>query len=189
MDLINQLMGVVVLTSPMWLMILLFIAAVWIGSKASERFRSRAARTAAGCAVAGLVLIAPFGDEILGHVYFQYLCATAAGVKVYRTVELPKDYWDATGKPTFYDERNGNFVLKNYRIEYADGSYSRFFHIDNAGYARIDGSGQKLGEVVDFSYWGGWVRRNLTPHDTANACKDRAERSNRLISQIFKKRS
>lgn len=139
-------------------------------------------------AVAVFVLI-PTWDEILGRVYFKYLCETESGVHVYKTVELPAEYWDEGGEPKFYDEKNGNFTLEGYRVEYATGAYSSLFHVDNSGHKRVDRrSGQVLGEVTDFRYWGGWMRRNLSPHNTANSCENRKEYSESLIKQIFKQK-
>src|SRR4030067_3518574 len=61
-------------------------------------------------AVAVFVLI-PTWDEILGRIYFKYLCETQGGIKVYKVVELPGEYWAADGMPKFYDDKNGNFYL------------------------------------------------------------------------------
>lgn len=185
----DELLGFAVLTGPLWLILILLPICIWLAVKISKRFKPGATRIAGGVGIFLLLFLLPFGDEIAGKVYFSYLCSTQAGVKVHQTVELPVEYWDEQGRPKFYDEKNGNFTLDGYRVEYATGIYSSFFHVDNAGYKRVDGrSGQVLGEVTDFRYWGGWMRRNLSSHNTANSCDDRKERSNSLIKQIFKQR-
>jgi len=186
---LNELLGFAVLTGPLWLILILLAVSIWIAVKIAKRFKPGITRIAGGVGIFLLLFALPFGDEIAGKIYFNYLCATQAGVKVYQTVELPSEYWKADGKPKFYDERNGNFNLEGYRVEYTTGTYSSFFHIDNAGAKRIDGrTGQVLGEVTDFRYWGGWMRRNLSPHNTADSCENRSERSNSLIKQIFKQK-
>lgn len=186
MKLLNDLLGFAVLTGPLWLILILLSLAIWIAVKAAKHFEHRTAKIAAGLLVFLLVFFLPFGDEIAGRIYLSYLCATEAGLKVYQSVELPAEYWDEQGRPRFYDERTGNFNLEAYRVEYKTGSYSSFFHVDHAGYKRVDGpSGQVLGEVTDFRYWGGWIKRNLGLHNTAMRCDDAAERSNSLIKQIF----
>ena len=186
MKFLNELLGFAVLTGPLWLILILLSLAIWIAVKAAKQFERRNAKIAVGLLVFLLVFFVPFGDEIAGRMYLNYLCATEAGLKVYQTVELPAEYWDEQGGPKFYDERNGNFNLAGYRVEYKTGVYSSFFHVDNAGYKRVDGrSGQVLGEVTDFRYWGGWIKRNLSPHNTAMHCDGGAERSNSLIKQIF----
>jgi energy-coupling factor transporter transmembrane protein EcfT len=188
MKLLNELLGFAVLTSPLWLILILLVIAVWIAAKASKRLERRSAKFVVGLLVFLLVFFVALADEITGKIYFNYLCATEAGVKVYKTIRLPAHYWDKYGKPRFYDEKNGNFYLEGYRVEYQTGVYSSFFHIDNAGYKRMNGrSGEVLGEVNNFRYWGGWMRRNLSPHNTANACEGLLERSNSLIMQIFKR--
>lgn len=186
---LNELLGFAVLTGPLWLILILLPVSVWIAIKVAKRFKQKSAKIAIGLGVFMLVFVAPFADEIAGRIYFNRLCANEAGVKVYQTVELPAEYWEADGKPKFYDEKNGNFNLEGYRVEYTTGVYSSLFHIDNAGATRVDGrTGQALGEVTDFRYWGGWMRRNLSPNNTANGCENRRERSSNLVKQIFKQK-
>lgn len=189
MKLLNELLGFAVLTGPLWLILILLPIAIWIAVKATKRFKRGSAKIAVGLLVFLLVFFVPFGDEIAGRIYLSHLCATEAGVKVYQAAELPAEYWDEQGKAKFYDEKNGNFYLEGYRVEYQTGAYSSFFHIDNAGYKRVDArSGQVLGEVNNLRYWGGWMRRNLSPHNTAISCEGGIERSNNLIKQIFKQK-
>ena len=189
MKFLNDLLGFAVLTGPLWLILILLPVSIWIAVKLAKRFKQRSARLAGGIGIFLLVFFVPFGDEIAGKIYFNYLCATEAGVKVYQTVELPAEYWDEQGRPKFYDEKNGNFNLEAYRVEYKTGAYSSSFTIDNAGAKRVDKqSGQALGEVTDFGYWGGWMRRNLSLHNTATTCEGGMERSNNLIKQIFKQK-
>jgi len=188
MKLLNELLGFAVLTGPLWLIVILLLVAIWIAMKAGKRFNRRSAKIAVGLLVFLMIFFVPFGDEIAGRIYLNYLCATKAGVKVYQTVELPAEYWDERESAKFINEKAGGFLLgKKYPPEYESGAYSTFFHIDNAGYKRVDGlSGQVLGEVTDFRYRGGWIRRNFSPHNTAIRCDGGIGRSNSLIKQIFK---
>jgi hypothetical protein len=185
---LDELLGFAVLTGPLWLILILLPVCIWIAIKISKRLKPGITRIAGGVGIFLLLFALPFGDEIAGRVYFNYLCATEAGVKVYQTVELPAEYWDEHGKATFIDEKAGGFLLgKEYPPEYKTGAYSTFFHIDNAGYKRVDKqSGRVFGEVTDFRYWGGWMRRNLSPSNTATRCEGGIERSNSLIKQIFR---
>ncbi len=48
-----------------------------------------------------IFVLMPTRDDIAGRIYIKYLCETESGVYVYRTVELPADYWDADGKAKF----------------------------------------------------------------------------------------
>lgn len=188
MTFLNTLLGFAVLTGPLWLILFLLPVAIWIGVKATKSFERRDAKIVVGLLMFLGVFFAPFVDEIAGRIYLDHLCATEAGVKVYQTVELPAEYWDAQGRAKFIAEKAGGFLLgKEYPPLYKSGSYSISFHINNAGYKHVDGrSGQVLGEVTDSRYWGDWMRRNLRPHNTAIGCEGGIERSNRLIKQIFK---
>ena len=184
----KELLGFAVLTSPLWLILILLLVSIGIAVMVAKRFKRGGIKIANGLLVFLLVFFIPFGDEIAGRFYLNYLCATQAGVKVYQTVELSAEYWDEQGRAKFIDEKAGGFLLgKEYPPEYRTGAYSTFFHIDNAGYKRLDKrSEQVLGEVTDFRYWGGWMRRNLSPSNTATRCEGGIERSNNLIKQIFK---
>jgi len=137
MDLLKALLGFAVLTSPLWLILILLPVSLWIAVKVAKRFKPGRVRFVGGLGVFLLLFFLSFADEIAGSIYFNYLCATEAGIKVYKTVELPAEYWDKYGRAMFYDEKNGNLDLATYSIEYQSGVYSSFFHIDNAGYKRV----------------------------------------------------
>ncbi len=189
MNFFDPLLGFAVLTGPLWLILILLPVSIWIAVKVARRFKQRHAKIIAGIGIFLVVFFLPFADEIVGRMYLGYLCATEAGVKVYQTVELPKEYWDEGGSPRFYDQKNGNFNLKGYRSEYVSGTYSGFFHIDNAGFKRVDvQTGVVIGEVTDFMHWGGWVRRNLSPHNNAFGCTKGKEYSDKLIYQVFRRK-
>lgn len=186
MKVLNELLGLAVLSGPLWLILILIPIAIWIAAMVVKRIGRGSAKIVVGVLVFLVLFLAPFTDEVAGRIYFNHLCATEAGVKVYQTIELPPVYWDEHGKAKFYDERNGNFQLEGYSVKYKTGAYSSLFHIDNAGYERVNGqSGQVLGEVTSFRYWGGWMKRNLSPHNTATSCDGGMERSNDLVRQIF----
>jgi hypothetical protein len=184
---LRELAGFAVLS--LWILVPLGILLVGVIAVcvAAVLQRTRWKRWVASLTAALVVVLIPTWDEIAGGLYFNHLCETQAGVKIYQTVELPAEYWDERGRPKFYDEGNGNFNLEGYGIEYKTGVRSSLLHIDDAGYRRIDKrSGEILGEVVDFRYWGGWVARNLSLHNTAIRCDGGAERSISLIKQIFR---
>jgi hypothetical protein len=185
MKFFDTVLGFAVLSGPLWLILILLPVCIWLAVKIAKRFKPGVARIAGGVGIFLLLFALPFGDEIAGRVYFNYLCATEAGVKVYQTVELPAEYWDERGRAKFYVNFD-SLLGKTYSVKYKPGTYSSFFHIDNAGYAYSNTlTGQVLGEAIDFGYWGGWMRRNLSPHNTATGCINYAEPSNRLIDRIF----
>jgi hypothetical protein len=164
---INELTGFAVLTGPLWLVVLLVIASVWIGVMASRRFRSGWSRVVVGLAVIALVVGVPFLDGVAGRAYLHYLCATKAGVKVYHTVQLSGIYWNEAGSPKFLKPNgdldnsvlNGRFSEPVLKIP-----YSAPLAIDEYRQQVVDNDGhQVLGEVVTYMHWGGWLVRSLNP--------------------------
>lgn len=135
-----------------------------------------------------IFVLIPTWDEVAGRIYFEYLCATEAGVKVHQTVELPAEYWDEQGKPKFYDEKNGNFYLsKDYPTELKIEKNYSFLYIDKLVTHLRDQKKDKLfSERVSYMHWGGWIRRNLSPHNTATSCSNNLEQYGNFIKQTFK---
>jgi hypothetical protein len=180
MNFLNALLGFAVLTGPLWLILIVLAIAIWIAMKVAKRFERRSARIAVGVLVFLLVFIVPFADEIAGRFYLRHLCANAAGVKVYQTVELPAEYWDEGGKPkirTFKSRTPGTIRLVGINEPFWEErpfteSYSSLFHIDKAGFRlREINSKTIVGEIVYFRNWGGWVARNFSPHRSATSCE------------------
>ena len=119
-----------------------------------------------------------------GRIYFNHLCSTEAGVKVYKTVELPAEYWDEQGKPRFYvnqyDHDKMRYIFSDKRMvdapqfkyTWVTSPYSEFFHIDKDVLQITDREkGAALGEYFLFRYWGGWLARNFSPHNSAASCE------------------
>ena len=150
MKFLDELFGFAVLSGPLWLILILLPVCIWLAIKISKRFKPGAPRIAGGVGILLLFFALPFGDEIVGRTYFNYLCATEAGVKVYKTVELPAEYWDERGRAKFYVNWDSH-LGKTYPLKYKPGTYSLFFHIDNAGYEFVDA---QSGQVLGAKKWG-----------------------------------
>ncbi len=183
MKLINEFLGFAVLTSPLWLILILLPVSLWIAVKVAKRFKNTSARLVGVVVIFLFVFLAPFADEIAGRMYFNHLCATEAGVKVYRTMELPAEYWDEGGFPKFriYEGKHRGqtmFVMGSKKWENPDLEYDMYvepyssaLHINKSGFRlRERKSEVVLGEVVYFMYWGGWLARNFTAHNSAISC-------------------
>lgn len=134
-----------------------------------------------------------FADEIAGRIYLNHLCTTEAGVKVYQTVELPAEHWEAGGRPKFFNKHG--YLEHNFWVKELDESgghverYSSAFFIDKDISPVKERTNQKvLAEITTFRYWGGWVRRNFSPHNTANSCEFIADPnfSRSFYGQLFK---
>jgi hypothetical protein len=192
MKTLNEILGFVVLTSPLWLFVLLLLLAILIAVATAKLYRS-SSKTAVVIGVFILVLVLPFADEITGRVYLNYLCATQAGVKVFRTVSLPPEYWDQTGKPKFFN-RYGHLERDFWAKELDESGAqvtrnSSLFAIDkDVTFVRQRSSQKVLAEVTTFRYWGGWIRRNFVPENSANSCKftNDVNFSRNLYGQLFK---
>ena len=189
----NEILGFIVLTSPLFL-ILLWVPvcvglAVWIGRKIFKKGKT-VTGVVMGVLVFLFVMVAPVADEIAGRIYFNHLCKTEAGVKVYQTIELPAEYWDEDGKPRFYDESNGNLNLPVGFIEWETTTEKYPLHLEKViSVMREKESGKKLNERVLFFYWSGWVVRNFSPHNTGTSCGSDVTAYTEYINKVFRSRS
>lgn len=172
----KEILGFAVLTGPLWLILILLVASFWIARKISKRFKRRSTQIVSGIGVFLLIFLVPFGDEIAGRIYLNHLCTTEAGVKVYRTVELPGEYWGDQGRAKFL-KPNGD--LDNARLSNRFSTpavkkpYSYVFGIDDYRQQVVDNTNNEiLGEVVNFMHWGGVVSRYLSPSSSAIECKN-----------------
>lgn len=183
---INELLGFAVLTGPLWLILIFLVGSIWIARKLANRFTSVGTRWAVGLGIFLLVFCVPFADEIAGRIYFNHLCATEAGVKVYHTVELPAEYWDERGKPRFYDDTNGNLRLPTDRYEWRSKVQKYPFHVEkDISDMKERNTGEILNERVLFTYWGGWISRNFTPSNTATSCGADVNAYTAYVNQVF----
>lgn len=150
---------------------------MWVARKAASRYERKRIKLGVRVAVALVFILIPTGDWIAGRIYFNYLCETEAGVKVYQTIELPPEYWDEDGTPKFYKGANNNdipsyaFKRLGMDINAEWKERQRWFQVDQFGTMITSRkSGQRLSEVVGFRYWGGWVARKMTPHNSSISC-------------------
>jgi len=179
----KDIIGLAVLSSPLFLVIPWLIVAVWAAVKTSQPRKSAVAKLAVGAGTLVVVFLLPFTDDIAGRIYFNHLCKTDAGAKVYQTIELPAKYWDENGKPKFYDERTGNMTIT--LSQYADISSSiniRSFGIEEHQSTLLDKTThQKISDNPWFLYWGGWIRKTFSLHNTALHCGGESD----LVRKLF----
>jgi len=174
---LNELLGFVVLTSPLWLVLILLPVSIWIAVKIAKRFTNRTAKIAVGIGVFLLVFLVPFADEIAGRIYFNHLCATKAGVKVYQTVELPGEYWDADGKPKFLNPRGvligeamgDRFEWRNVDEPYVDS----VIKIEKWRWELVDKKTRAvLGEKITYMRRFGWIVRFSPAPNIGEGCRN-----------------
>lgn len=179
--------GFLVLLGPLVFVVLWLPLCLWIARKVAKRFTGGGARWASGVAAFLVVFILPFADGIAGQIYFNHLCSTEAGVKVYQMVELPAEYWDGEGKPKFYDEKNGNLRLPPDSVKWVSRTEKYPLNLEkNISEMKEINTGKILNERVLFTYWGGWVARSFSPHNTATSCGSDVKAYTSYVMQIFK---
>jgi hypothetical protein len=186
-------LGFIVLTSPLFLIVLwvpvCLVLAIWVSKKLINR--ALLLKIVGGFAVFFVALVLPVADEIAGRVYFYHLCETEAGAKVYQTIELPAECWDEQGRPLFYEGAINNDIPSNafekVKVDVIVNSkkVGRLFRIQQIGVTFTDKeSGNVLSELTWFMYWGGWLARNFTPHNSAISCGG-AESYDDLVKKQF----
>lgn len=122
--------------------------------------------------VAGLImLLIPTWDILPGRLYFHHLCSTEAGMFVYKTVELPDEYFLKKGeRDERYPERSENAYAQGGELNYLKARQS--YSLDTNNYEEYSFFGHvkkretilsaankhtELARAVSFTYEGGWL--------------------------------
>ena len=170
----NELLGFIVLTMPLFFFVIWVPVSIALAYFFSRNFikKSFSLKIIGGLLIFLFFLLFPISDEIAGRIYFNQICKTEGDVKVYKTISLPAEYWNEDGSPNFYDPSNGNFTLPENKFYNAKAKdVSHLFGVEELHTFIFDiNTNYLLGEKSWFLYWGGYIRRNFTPHNTANSC-------------------
>ncbi len=152
-----------------WTPIALLIS-IWI----AKRFLRMRRKALLGFALFLLILLLPFSDFIAGRIYFNKLCDTQYGFKVYHTVELPEQYWDEDGEPLFIkyppysnSKVNGTLnydMLPEYEVHRSDWiKYSEIFDINQSRYWYFNkNTNEILADNTSFNHGCGWLMDKFT---------------------------
>lgn len=158
----------------LWVLVSLFVA-VMVGWKIFKR--QLLFKIVGGAAVFCFVLALPFADQIVGTIYFNHLCRTEAGLKVYQSIELTAEYWDEDGKPTFYKGSSKNdvpsyaFDRLGIAITAEGNDQQRLFQVKQfESTTLLTKTGQRLYKLTAFRYWGGWVAREFPFFAAGRSC-------------------
>jgi len=97
-------------------------------------------------------------DDILGGIQHKWLCNKEAGFFVYKTAKLPRELYDASGKPRFMTDRGPDkkmlepYLVFDWKI---DRDYRRTFLKIDKSVNRVSDrhSGQVIGESITFLAW------------------------------------
>lgn len=142
-------------------------------------------------ALAVFILI-PTWDEIAGRIYFKSLCDAESGMKFYKTVELPAEYWNANGEPKFitWDGLADKAVLGDrydFPSEFQE-NYSQTFRVTrHAAVVTNKQTKEVLARYVSFTYFGGWVANHFSVHVSGAGCPSLDKYNYRsFLKQVFK---
>lgn len=190
MRFLNELPGFAVLAGPLWLILILLPVAIWIATKVVKRFHGRGIKIAVGLSVFLVLVLLPFSDEIAGRFYLSHLCAAGPGVKVYKMVELPAEYWDERGRPR-YLAANGfvdmkllpnRFKWHLVREPYIDS----VIRIEKWRSQLVDTeTNNVLGEKITYMRHFGWINHFSPAPNIGESCRDLGRQFNR--DQLFRK--
>jgi hypothetical protein len=162
----------------------IYIAIAWMIIKRLTNKRAK------WIAVVIFILI-PTWDEIAGRIYFQYLCETEGGSKIYKIVELSKEYFSQQGRPDLkFSKKQGAFleIADRYVTSRSGQTVSKTFRIDKTIITVKDTvTGTELATNTSFVYFGGWLINNTGAQLRATRCPQGTdEYYNQFYSSIFK---
>jgi hypothetical protein len=142
--------------------------------------------------VALLAFLIPFGDHIIGRLYFEHLCSSAAGINIHRMVEKVDGFmWSGQADAPYNDPKTGYVFIEGamrdgvvtralvdpsgkvlmqrgvkpqsrYAVEYHTASLA--FHVSRGEYVVIErATGERLAQRLAFAHEGGWLFRLQAP--------------------------
>ncbi len=165
--------------------LLIYFAIAWLVVK---RLKTKKAKW---IAIAVFVLI-PMWDEILSSIFFQRFCIEEGGAKIYRSIELGKEFFNADGSPKFINEHG----YRNQSILEPYFDFRRNSQKIELGFTTIEKdietivdkkTGEILGSRTIFRKFGGWVVRSTRGlvFDRAESCGLSPGDDKRLLTTIF----
>ena len=153
---------------PLWIFVGIVIASIVIAWRVGRRGRTGWRKLGIGVSVLLGIFLMCTWDVIAGRIYMNYLCATQAGVKVFKKVYLPAEYWNPDGTPKFMDTKNPrepfDETLFNTRFSYESWRETKL----GLNVRQISDlisektSGEVLGTRIWFTRGGGWFKHAIT---------------------------
>ena len=187
---LNELLGFVVLTSPLWLILILILVCAVIAYVIARQFKTYKVRMVAGVISFLLVFMVPFGDEIVGKIYLSYLCSTKGGYVAYKAVELQADYWNKDGLPKYISESGYvdlKLLPKRFVWRKISEPYINFLIIiEKWRWQLIDKETKDvLGERISYMRHYGWLSHFSIAPNIGEGCRYMGNKEDRLKEQEF----
>lgn len=164
-----------------WIIIIFFYVklAFWTARFLSRRAQKIKTQNIIKLSVALIFILIPTWDVILGRLYFNYLCDTEGGIRMYKQAELPLKHWKQNGVPRdrlvktpgggYQIVIGDRFILERHTIK----NYALPFKIEKEHKKlRNKITGELLSEFILFRYWGGWLINNTGLNRSAENCSD-----------------
>lgn len=147
----------------------------------------------AGASSLVIFALIPTVDYVIGRIYLHLLCEREAGIEVHKVVVLDAKYFDKNGEPTF--SWDGKYpVVRRLASRYemissGDEAESSSLNIRKTLITVKDArSGEVLGTLTSFSYFGGWFENLVSPHVSGRRCPSMLPgRHQPFLQSIFKK--
>lgn len=196
MNFFDPFLGFAVLTGPLWLILILLPVCIWLAIKIAKRFKPGIARVAGGIGIFLLFFALPFGDEIAGRIYFNYLCETESGGQTFKVIELGNEFFLKPGEidmntaghlPAKGGELNIKKIEEYFSVVRKSIEISRIFKINKYEVSITEKpTGNAIARHTNFSYFGGWLARHSTPHVTGIRCPLPDDSYRQFYSATFK---
>lgn len=140
------------------------------------------------------------GDEILGRIYINYLCATESAPKIYQTVELGPEFWNQDGSPKFmsppkpiglgyFRKNTEKILLKEYeiRVERSTTFYGQMKFISKKTMITNVETNKDLADYSEFYFFRGWLMNNMGLRVRSTSCPTTKLSYTTLVNDVFKK--
>ncbi len=169
--------------------LLVYLGIAWVAVK---RQRTKKAKW---IAIAIFALI-PMWDEIVGRIYFKYLCETASGGQTFKVVELGKEFFLKPGEidmdtaghlPAKGGELSIKKIEENFSVTRKSTEISPVLKINKYEVVITEKpSGNVIARHNNFHYFGGWVARHSTPHVSGIGCRLPDDSYRKFYTATFK---
>ena len=166
----KPLLGFIVLTGPLFLIILwvpvCIWLAVWMIRKTIKR-KNLPLKIAGGLAVFLFALFLPVTDMVVDRIYLKHLCEAEAITTVLSSVSLPAEFKNSDGKQILidsYGKVDYRLLGKFFNWDIEDQIYSNnLTKIHKRTWKFVDKRNHKiLAEKISFLSDGGWIE-NISP--------------------------